>query len=78
MWSVAHGLTMLIIDHLTRAELSIDDLIETVLRAVAHGLTARNARQLWRPKGQLPGPPSLACCCRREWRQTLRSQRPGD
>jgi hypothetical protein len=41
MWSAAHGLTMLIIDHLTRPDLSFDDMIETVLRTVTHGLTAR-------------------------------------
>jgi hypothetical protein len=39
MWSAAHGLTMLIIDHLTRSDLSIDDMIETVLRTVTYGLT---------------------------------------
>jgi hypothetical protein len=40
MWSAAHGLTMVVIDHLTRADLSIDDMIETVLRTVTPGLTA--------------------------------------
>ena len=40
MWSAAHGLTMLVIDHLTRADLCIDDMIETVLRTVTPGLTA--------------------------------------
>jgi AcrR family transcriptional regulator len=42
MWSAAHGLTLLIIDHLTRPDLSIDDMIETVLRTVTHGLMARS------------------------------------
>jgi hypothetical protein len=41
MWSAAHGLTMLVIDHLTRPDLFIDDMIETVLQTITHGLTAR-------------------------------------
>lgn len=38
VWSAAHGLTMLIIDHLTRRELSTEDMIDKVLRTVAQGL----------------------------------------
>ncbi len=38
VWSATHGLTMLIIDHLTRPELSTQDMIEKVLRTVAQGL----------------------------------------
>ena len=38
VWSATHGLTMLIIDHLTRPELSTQDMIEKVLRTVARGL----------------------------------------
>jgi AcrR family transcriptional regulator len=38
VWSATHGLTMLIIDHLTRPELSTQDMVEKVLRTVARGL----------------------------------------
>jgi AcrR family transcriptional regulator len=38
VWSAAHGLTMLIIDHLTRPDLSVEDMIENVLRTVVLGL----------------------------------------
>jgi hypothetical protein len=43
---------MLIIDHLAQPDLSIDDMIETVLPTVAQGLTARPgpARLRRRPK----------------------------
>jgi hypothetical protein len=41
VWSATHGLTMLIIDHLTRPDLSIDEMIERVLSTVAQGLVAR-------------------------------------
>ena len=40
IWSATHGLTMLIIDHLAQPDLSIDDMIETVLPTVAQGLMA--------------------------------------
>jgi AcrR family transcriptional regulator len=41
VWSTAHGLTMLMIDHLTRSDLSREEMIKRVLRTVAQGLTAR-------------------------------------
>ena len=41
VWSAAHGLTMLTIDHLTRPDLSIDDMADSVPRTVAQGLTTR-------------------------------------
>jgi AcrR family transcriptional regulator len=38
VWSAAHGLTMLIIDHLTRPDVSMEDMIERVLRTATQGL----------------------------------------
>ena len=38
VWSAAHGLTMLIIDRLTAPGLSIEDMVERVLRTVVQGL----------------------------------------
>jgi AcrR family transcriptional regulator len=37
-WSAAHGLTMLVIDKIPRADLSVDDMIEKLLRMVVAGL----------------------------------------
>jgi AcrR family transcriptional regulator len=37
-WSGAHGLTMLVIDKIPRADLSVDDMIERLLRMVVAGL----------------------------------------
>ncbi len=37
-WSAVHGLTMLIIDKIPKAHLSIDDMIERLLRTVIDGL----------------------------------------
>jgi AcrR family transcriptional regulator len=37
-WSAAHGLTMLVIDRFPQADLSVDDLIERLLRMVIDGL----------------------------------------
>ena len=38
VWSAAHGLTMLAIDRIARPELSVDDMIERLLRMVVAGL----------------------------------------
>jgi AcrR family transcriptional regulator len=40
VWSAAHGLTMLIIDHLTQPNLSTEGMTEKVLQTVAKGLMA--------------------------------------
>jgi len=48
IWSAAHGLTMLVIDRIPRPDLSIDDMIERMLRMVVQGLRqpgAQPARQ---------------------------------
>jgi hypothetical protein len=37
-WSAVHGLTMLVIDRIPKAELSLDDMIDWLLRMVAAGL----------------------------------------
>jgi AcrR family transcriptional regulator len=37
-WSAAHGLTMLVIDKIPPADLSVDDMIEKLLRMVVAGL----------------------------------------
>jgi AcrR family transcriptional regulator len=45
VWSAAHGLTMLAIDKIPRADLGVDDMIERLLRTVVAGLlTSRRAR----------------------------------
>jgi AcrR family transcriptional regulator len=38
VWSAAHGLTMLVIDRIPRADLLVDDMIERLLRMVIEGL----------------------------------------
>jgi len=38
LWSSVHGLTMLVIDTLTGADLPVDDMIERLLRTVIEGL----------------------------------------
>jgi hypothetical protein len=37
-WSAAHGLTMFAIDRIPRADLSVDDMIDRMLRMVVTGL----------------------------------------
>ncbi len=37
-WSAVHGLTMLVIDDLVAPDLSVDDMIETLLRTQIKGL----------------------------------------
>jgi AcrR family transcriptional regulator len=37
-WSAVHGLTMLVIDNIPKAHLSVDDMIERVLRTLIEGL----------------------------------------
>jgi AcrR family transcriptional regulator len=38
VWSATHGLTMLVIDKIPRADLGVDDMIERLLRIVVAGL----------------------------------------
>ena len=38
VWSATHGLTMLIIDKLSQADLAVDDMIERMVRMVIEGL----------------------------------------
>jgi AcrR family transcriptional regulator len=38
VWSATHGLTMLVIDRIPRADLLLDDMIERMLRMVVRGL----------------------------------------
>jgi AcrR family transcriptional regulator len=38
VWSAAHGLTMLVIDKIPRADLRVDDMIENLLHMVVQGL----------------------------------------
>jgi AcrR family transcriptional regulator len=40
VWSATHGLTMLVIDKIPRADLGVDDMIERLLRIVVAGLPA--------------------------------------
>jgi AcrR family transcriptional regulator len=61
-WSAAHGLTMLAIDNIPRADLSVDDMIERLLGMVVAGLSHADAepsrrRQPIQSKGG-PGAPS--------------------
>jgi AcrR family transcriptional regulator len=42
-WSATHGLTMLVIDKVPRADLSVDDLIERMLRMVVAGMVRPSA-----------------------------------
>jgi AcrR family transcriptional regulator len=42
-WSAVHGLTMLVIDRIPKAELSLDDMIDRLLRMVAAGLSKPGA-----------------------------------
>lgn len=44
-WSAAHGLTMLVIDRIPRADLSVDDMIENLLRMVVAGMRQPCAKQ---------------------------------
>ena len=37
-WSAVHGLTMLVIDNIPKADLSVDDMIERLLRTLIEGL----------------------------------------
>jgi AcrR family transcriptional regulator len=58
-WSAAHGLTMLAIDKIPRADLSVDDMIEKLLGMVVAGLSHAEAgpsrqREPTRSKGE-PG-----------------------
>jgi AcrR family transcriptional regulator len=48
VWSATHGLTMLIIDHLTQPNLPTEDMTEEVLQTVTNGL--RGHREGTRPR----------------------------
>ena len=41
-WSAVHGLTMLVIDNIPKADLSVDDMIERLLRTLIEGLRRPN------------------------------------
>jgi AcrR family transcriptional regulator len=43
-WSAAHGLTMLVIDNIPRAELSIDDMVGKLLQMIVAGLRQTSAQ----------------------------------
>jgi AcrR family transcriptional regulator len=45
VWSATHGLTMLVIDRIPRADLLVDDMIERMLRMVVRGLRQSGAGQ---------------------------------
>jgi AcrR family transcriptional regulator len=45
VWSAVHGLTMLMIDKIPRAELAVDDMIQKLLSMVAGGLTTSRVKQ---------------------------------
>jgi AcrR family transcriptional regulator len=51
VWSATHGLTMLAIDKIPRADLSVDDMIERLLRMVVTGLRAPGAGTAHRMAG---------------------------
>lgn len=54
VWSATHGLTMLVIDRIPRADLLLDDVIERMLRMVVRGLRQPDARQLRQAGGTPP------------------------
>jgi AcrR family transcriptional regulator len=45
VWSATHGLTMLVIDRIPRADLLVDDMIERMVRMVVRGLRRSGAEQ---------------------------------
>jgi AcrR family transcriptional regulator len=45
VWSATHGLAMLVIDRIPRADLLLDDMIERMLRMVVRGLRRPGAQQ---------------------------------
>jgi AcrR family transcriptional regulator len=45
VWSAVHGLTMLMIDKIPRAELAVDDMIQKLLSMVVGGLTTSRVKQ---------------------------------
>jgi hypothetical protein len=44
VWSVVHGLTMLLLDDFLEVELTVDDLIKEIERIVLKGLLPRKFR----------------------------------
>jgi AcrR family transcriptional regulator len=55
-WSATHGLTMLVIDKIPRAALSVDKLIERMLRMVVAGLVRPVVESPVRSQSGLPRP----------------------
>jgi AcrR family transcriptional regulator len=51
VWSATHGLTMLVIDRIPRADLLLDDMIERMLRMVVRGLRRPDAKELGEAAG---------------------------
>jgi AcrR family transcriptional regulator len=51
VWSATHGLTMLVIDRIPRADLLLDDMIERMLRMVVRGLRQPGAQRLGEAAG---------------------------
>ena len=51
VWSATHGLTMLVIDRIPRADLSVDDMIERMLGMVVRGLRQSGAQKLGEAAG---------------------------
>lgn len=56
VWSATHGLTMLVIDRIPRADLLVDDMIERMLRMVVRGLRQSGAQ----PSRQAIGDPTMS------------------
>jgi hypothetical protein len=44
-WSAVHGLTMLVIDRIPKAELALDDMMDRLLRMIAAGLRKPSAER---------------------------------
>lgn len=53
-WSGAHGLTMFVIDGIPRPDLSVDNMIDALLRMLVAGLQRRHAGQPRQTAGALP------------------------
>jgi AcrR family transcriptional regulator len=51
VWSATHGLTMLVIDKIPRADLLVEDMIEKMLRMVVRGLREPGAQELRQAAG---------------------------
>ncbi len=54
IWSATHGLTMLVIDRIPRADLLLDDMIERMLRMVVRGVRLSGSQPSTRVVGGAP------------------------